>query len=380
MFVSYPRDFRVILSRVQYCPILALVDAVHFLLACEQAPTAVSIMDRALPLILASVDLVAIPIARISTDPTFVIAHAQRTQIELRRNIDVFACLDLLYTIATSCAAVSSSSRLSASPDAAHCFWQHMPADFVLLMLMKAQPLGQIVHMLRIMHTSALPGSFGAIVAGAPGQQQARREADTIERLTLLLFEMPIASSAPSLPSPARTTSPHTPQAVAVLRLEVLSLLRALALHPQTTHTLAHHRTCLARLVHFLHDSLSSLYTPTLSRAARDPTVAAVNATMRLLYHLLTATPDLDVKAKLAAVPGASHKFLVVLARLAFSEMLVLEHGIEMEAVDAAHAVLDRGLSPEEGEALLRVFGGGSAAGAAASASVMASVSEGCNL
>ena len=42
--------------------------------------------------------------------------------------------------------------------------------------------------------------------------------------------------------------------------------------------------------------------------------------------------------------------------RLAFSDALVLEEGIEEEVVDAAHQLLDEYLTPEEGIALLNAF------------------------
>lgn len=42
--------------------------------------------------------------------------------------------------------------------------------------------------------------------------------------------------------------------------------------------------------------------------------------------------------------------------RLAFSDALVLEEGIEEEVVDAAHQLLDEYLTPEEGVALLKAF------------------------
>ena len=77
---------------------------------------------------------------------------------------------------------------------------------------------------------------------------------------------------------------------------------------------------------------------------------------MRLFYHLVKCHPEMDVKTKLSAVQGGHHKYLVSLTRLAFSESLALEAGIEEDVVEAAHAVLDEGLSPEEGEGLLRVF------------------------
>jgi hypothetical protein len=78
---------------------------------------------------------------------------------------------------------------------------------------------------------------------------------------------------------------------------------------------------------------------------------------MALLSHLKRENPALDIKSKLSVIPGGQHKYLVALTRLAFSERLVLERGVSKETVDAAYSVLDGGLTPEEGEGLLEVFG-----------------------
>jgi hypothetical protein len=87
--------------------------------------------------------------------------------------------------------------------------------------------------------------------------------------------------------------------------------------------------------------------------------IASINTTMKLIHHLKTSNPDVDMKAKLSVIPGGHHKYLVALTRLAFSERLVLEEGIEKDVVDAAYAILDQGLTPEEGEGLLQVFSTG---------------------
>jgi hypothetical protein len=42
------------------------------------------------------------------------------------------------------------------------------------------------------------------------------------------------------------------------------------------------------------------------------------------------------------------------MSRVAFSEQLVFEAGIETEVVEAAHDILDNVLSPEEGEAIVK--------------------------
>ena len=80
---------------------------------------------------------------------------------------------------------------------------------------------------------------------------------------------------------------------------------------------------------------------------------------MRLLDHLTRVNPGFNIKSKLGETLGGLHAYYVALTRLAFSEGVVLEGGIEAEVVDMAHDVLDEGLSVEEGDALAEVFGSG---------------------
>lgn len=68
--------------------------------------------------------------------------------------------------------------------------------------------------------------------------------------------------------------------------------------------------------------------------------------------------PLVDIRAKLASVPGGAQKHLVSLARVAFAEGEGDGIGeVSAEAAEAAHAMLDVLLSPEEGEAVVEVFG-----------------------
>jgi hypothetical protein len=78
---------------------------------------------------------------------------------------------------------------------------------------------------------------------------------------------------------------------------------------------------------------------------------------MRLIYSVIRRHPqEVDLQAKLYRVAGGKQKFLVVLTRLAFSEGLVLEAGIEDETVEMAHEILDDAVNPQEAEALLEAF------------------------
>lgn len=221
-----------------------------------------------------------------------------------------------------------------------------MEFDFVLLMLHKAQPVSQIIQMLELLGTSILPSSFGAITTRVTSQQP-KNESDTLDRLTILLFETP---------QPPLEKTPYTPLEIASLRTAVLCLLQSLAYTPYGGKLLATHRLAIGRLVRFLHEAILAMYmyNPTTHPA----TVTHVNATVYILAHLTSAHADVvDMHAKLAVVPGGSQKHLTSLSRVAFAEgYSVLEKGIEGEAAEAAHRMLDELLSPEEGEAVVDVF------------------------
>lgn len=324
-----------------YAPLYLLIDALQFILAYDSVATAIALTEKILPLIIASIDLVAIPIGstlmdHASTNSASILDRDTPTQVKLRKEIDVLKCLALLYTIATSCVT---------TPEAISRFWQCMPNDFVLLMLTKVQPLPQIFLMLRIVSTSALPNTFGSIIpADSKPERQVKWEIDTIERLTILLYE--IKDSTP--PS-------STPISLCNLRIQVLHVFGALCVHTHGGRSLSRHSHAIGRLVRFLHDQIDALYD--YNTLTHSLTVDSINLSMRLLYHLLTNfREDIDMKAKLSTVHGGNHKHLVAFTRLAFSDALVLEEGIEEEVVDAAHQLLDEYLTPEEGVALLEVF------------------------
>ncbi len=83
-----------------------------------------------------------------------------------------------------------------------------------------------------------------------------------------------------------------------------------------------------------------------------------VNLATRVLFQLVsTYAEDIDLQEKLSVMPGGTHKHRVGLARLTFSQGLVLEAEIEDEVVEFARTMLDRVITPEEGEALAAAFG-----------------------
>lgn len=76
-----------------------------------------------------------------------------------------------------------------------------------------------------------------------------------------------------------------------------------------------------------------------------------------LLHNICTRQgQNINLPEKLRVIPGGTHRHLVTLTRLAFSEGLVLEAGIADEVVEAAHHLLEDAVTPEEGEALVGAF------------------------
>lgn len=84
-----------------------------------------------------------------------------------------------------------------------------------------------------------------------------------------------------------------------------------------------------------------------------------VNASTRLLCHLTSNYPTyINMQTKLQPIPGGTHKYLIALTRLAFSEGIFYEQGIEEDVADAAHQMLESLVNPQEAEALSEAFSG----------------------
>ncbi|KAF1937360.1 hypothetical protein EJ02DRAFT_506040 [Clathrospora elynae] len=337
-------------SEKYYAPTSLILDALHFILACEPAETAVQLAERAVPLIIAFVDLVADPISKAAKGGENAIADLYTpTQRETASYIDVLDCLELLYLIATSCVSSTDSYAIVR-------LWEAIPSTFAIMLLVKEQPRLQITLMLRILGTSALATSVGPSTADSAQDSQASNEDALINRLTNLFTETPMPISDPSA-SP--TTQAAPPEAdVWHLRLLVVSVLTQFSISEYGSARLAQNRLCIGRLIKYLDHCITSLYRQPLS-PTQDQKVESINATMKLIYHVATSNANFDIKSKLVNTLGGQHAYLVALTRLAFSEGLVLEAGIENEVVDMAHDILDEGLSMEEGDAFGKVFSSG---------------------
>ncbi|KAF2228236.1 hypothetical protein BDZ85DRAFT_255636 [Elsinoe ampelina] len=265
--------------------------------------------------------------------------------------IDDKEILSILLTVATSA---------SFNVEQASAFWQRMEFAFTVLMLNKHQPLQQIHLMLQMIMSSILDDSFGARHVDA--EVQAKQESDLLDRLSNLLSDVP---------TQVLDQQANRPEAVQDLRMEVLRTFRAISTTQHGSTAMAQHRVVLGRLVRFLADQTTLLYTtpplpmPTITHSDSGPTVgfpssptlhskiiATVNLAVRILYQMLH-DHEIVINEKLLQVPSADHKFIIGLSRIAFSERQLLEAGLEDVVVDAAHEILDKILTPEEGEAVL---------------------------
>ena len=335
-----------------YAPTALILDALQFILACEPVETAVKVSERLVPLIIAAVDLVADPISKAAKGGDKAIADLYSPrQRQIASQIDVEDCLELLYLIASSCLSSLDTGAIVR-------LWQAIPSTFAIMLLVKEQPQQQITLMLRILGTSALTTTLGPItMANSAQDNQANNEDALINRLTNLFTETPKPVSDPS-------TSSTLPQAISEadlwhLRLLVLSVLTQFSVPEYGSSRLAQNRLCIGRLIKYLDHCITSLYRHPIS-PTQEYKVDSINATMKLIYHVATTNAGFDIKSKLVNTLGGQHAYLVALTRLAFSEGLVLEAGIDDEVVNMAHDILDEGLSMEEGDAFGKVFSSGS--------------------
>lgn len=351
-----------------YEPMYIVLYALQFILASAGERAAIAVMDAIIPLIVDSVKLAAVPVyeardhdkkasearddeardhearerERKKKALTYLFSPAYETIVS---QIDVSTCLDLLYQLATSCVA-------SPEPEPLSQFWRNMPLDFVLLTLLKEQPLEDMLLVLSTLSTSALETSLGPIVSDDP-ENQSHGEYNLITRLTNLFSETLAPISDPESSSPP----PDPPEdLIWRVRLSVLTLLTTFSVPSYGSAALASHPLCIGRLIKYLNHAVSALYLRPLS-PTQPLKIASINKTMHLLGHLARANPDVDIKSKLSDTLGGLHAYYVSLTRLAFSEGLVLEEGIEEDVSDMAHEILGDGVSIEEGEGLAEVFG-----------------------
>jgi hypothetical protein len=329
-----------------FAPLYLIVHMLRSILQTELATTSSQLLEQAIPLCIKSVDLVSVPLARASTNRTFAAKLDFDALDKLAEEIEVDEILDFLHGLCDAA---------TLSPERLDVFWATMDVTWILLVLNKALPIDQIITVLRILRTSSRPTTF-SVVSEDP-ESQANNERQTVDRLTNMLFEMPeIRKDEP----------PYDEEDILALRIEVLGVFWEMCHSGHGGQVLAMHRSVIGRLVRFLDSQVSKLYRvkPSLAiisgkedNSLHSLIVQTVNMTVRILHHLLRTFGDgFALGQKVGTVLGGYHKFLIGLTRVAFSEQLIFEAGIETEVSEAAHNILDYVLGPEEGEAVMKAI------------------------
>lgn len=321
-----------------YIPLVPILDLFQTILFTVPISHQVPWIQQMVRLASKTVDLLAVPRALALREAASPSKEELSKRHAIEETVDDDTALSLLRT--TACSA-------GIKHDTAREFWKAMEFDFVLLMMHKAQPLHQMTIMLQIVPTSVLPDSFGVI--DASGKRQSGYQSDLLDRLTLLLFEDLVAPE---------DEPPYSRDEYAELHIQVLQAIRAISAVALGSRAIAEHKTAIGRLIRFLHAQMVALYEVPLSIDAEaslhDKVMQSVNLTTRIIYHLLREHADtISIRDKVSVIHGGWHKFLVALSRIAFSDRVAFEAGLEDEVVDAAHEILDAVLSPEEGEAIV---------------------------
>jgi hypothetical protein len=332
-----------------YEPLALIINLLRAALYEELSSHVSMLVEQAVPICLQSIDLVITPVIQ-SQHASFSATFDYKAQEVLATKVDLDEIVDFLLFLAQS--AALDSERIEA-------FWQQIHYRGSLLMLNKVQPIPRIIQALQILSTSVLDASFGSI-SGEPGQQ-VQHSHTTVDRLVTWLVEIPKAPKD----EPA-----YTEEEIAELRIATLDVFKRLCLTEHGGQLLATHRFAIAKLIKFLHSQVAKLYTippyACLQNHSRDGNgdhqqtmhelvIQTINTAVRILHHILRSFDEvIDLTQKVNVERGGYHAFLIGMTRIAFSEQLVLEAGIETDVVEAAHDILDNVLSPEEGEAIVK--------------------------
>ncbi|KAJ2891982.1 hypothetical protein MKZ38_010464 [Zalerion maritima] len=295
---------------------------------------------------------------------------------KLSQYIDVGRIVSVLHFAALACA----SAPLDTTNPVLHQFWCLVEPKLVVYGLSPKQPFQDYLAIVRLVQTSALPGSIGPISTTTPADPKATPEAVAdllIERLTSHLRLR--QSWGKTLVERYRFT------------LTILHALTAFSASPFGLSRFLSPPRALARLVCLVCAYVDELYQSDvpLQLALKDmnlpeydgdddsddmerppvgshaqPTVYDVISSAMLLLHTVITNPKVDVisqlKPRLETISASWERYLITLARLEFAEEdLILERGIDSRTLDLAHDLLDHLVTPnpELGEQIVALFG-----------------------
>lgn len=299
-------------------PLKSILNLFEFGVLWDQGGKCYKFFDEAVFLFQQTVDVNAMPMLRRNTEL-------------LDEDIDIDLCLRLLEGIALGLFGDEKRIKM---------FWKLIRSDFPLMILNPHQRLPHIQRMASLLSTSCLGDSFGSVVSNE--MDQRTNEGHLIDAVTKLLVNTPRAI----LNKPG-----YTKLEIIGLRKQILQLLGCISGMEIGLSALAKHPTALTRLIKRMADELEEIYE---CKFGREQSVQLVNLAMRLLHSILKIHGQ-PCMSKIAT-PNTSHKYLVAMTRLAFSEGLSQELGIDESTRRFAQEILETTTTPEEAENLEMLF------------------------
>ncbi|CEJ80050.1 hypothetical protein VHEMI00255 [[Torrubiella] hemipterigena] len=280
---------------------------------------------------------------------------------EIENYVDTQEIMSLLHICALACATNSPESERDEYSTLA--IWQLLSWEFVLLLLTNKQDFADTISMLDLLATSSLPNSIGPICHD--------REPDFVARLIIDRVSLKLVESLRSNLSTLQRRQ---------IRAAALRTLISFTKHPFGARQLASHDNALPRLAVCLSASIDDLYHQPISRSvlsqsgAYTPSIAKLVASSQsgadlshiiaqcvTLIHTLVTSPvtaDVaDIMKKLSVTHGGNQRYILALGRLNFADDdLIIESGIDVDIIEAAHELLELAATPDEGEIIGDAF------------------------
>lgn len=204
-----------------------MIDLLTTGLKLKTSSLAPHLVDSLLPIAQRTADLIAIP------------RFQSQSTDKYDRDIDLSACMSLLYLVALGC--MTKSQYITR-------FWRLMRWDFVLLMLSTNQLQVDYDLILRLVSTSVMRDNFGALPGG---EQQQLQAGWIIDRLTYPLTEHPLE------PMSMEKFDFHI---LGQMRLKILWLLIRITDSAYACRALLAHPHAIGRLVCLISDEIDELY------------------------------------------------------------------------------------------------------------------------
>ena len=306
-----------------YRAVSLLMDLVRYILVIAPPGTAPHLTDDLTVLVQRTADVNLIP--RIRRKPP----SKQTAALETKQ------CLEILHLMAYDC--IWQKEDLER-------FLRCLRVDFIAMALKIDQPIEEIHIALGLLQTSVLETTFAMIRSAADGDQE-NSEQGLIQIISSLFVESPRLQA---------DAEPYEPIRIKELRSAALGLYETMCETSHGGEALAKCASVFVRLIRFMNEEIDSLYD---YLPEHEASIELINRSMRLLYHITTTYSHLiNIQERLATTPGGTHKYLIVLTRLNFSEGVFYEQGIEDDVVECAQHLLENWVTPEDGEALVEAF------------------------